>query len=76
MFHPALCRSLLSLTYFSLVAPELTGEGLYCGDTDIITHREETINMIKDILQKNHFVHIKAPPFSGKTSLAQLLAKY
>jgi Ni2+-binding GTPase involved in maturation of urease and hydrogenase len=49
---------------------------LYSGDTSIVTERKETVELIQIMLQKHRYVHIRAPPFSGKTALAQLLEKY
>ncbi|CAG8533252.1 10188_t:CDS:2, partial [Acaulospora morrowiae] len=49
-----------------------------CLDTveNWITHREETVMRIDQFVQSNHVIFVRAPPFTGKTSLCILLEKY
>jgi predicted AAA+ superfamily ATPase len=52
-----------------------SNEGIVLGDPDLISHRSKTCTKILQLLFQNHIVLVKGPPFSGKTSLAQLIYK-
>lgn len=53
-----------------------SGEGINSGDQKLITHRTETCKTLLEHLNTKRVVQVKAPPFSGKTSLLQLLEQY
>ncbi|CAG8520703.1 3505_t:CDS:1, partial [Racocetra fulgida] len=51
-------------------------EGISLTSENWITHREETVMRIDQFIQRDCIILIRAPPFTGKTSLCILLEEY
>ncbi|CAG8466832.1 9849_t:CDS:2 [Cetraspora pellucida] len=56
--------------------PSIENEGINLTSDNWITHREETVTRIDQFIQRDCVILIRAPPFTGKTSLCILLEEY
>ncbi|KAG9307649.1 hypothetical protein G9A89_023214 [Geosiphon pyriformis] len=56
--------------------PSIENEGISLKTDNWITRREETVTRIRQFIQQDRVILIRAPPFTGKTSLCILLEEY
>ncbi|CAI2171280.1 11502_t:CDS:2 [Funneliformis geosporum] len=56
--------------------PSIENEGICLTSENWITRRDETVTRIDQFIQRDRVILIRAPPFTGKTSLCILLEEY
>ena len=56
--------------------PSIENEGISLNTDNWITRRDETVNLIDQLIQRDRVILIRAPPFTGKTALCILLEEY
>ncbi|CAB4415225.1 unnamed protein product [Rhizophagus irregularis] len=56
--------------------PSLENEGICLTPENWITRRDETVTRIDQFIQRDRLILIRAPPFTGKTSLCILLEEH